>query len=137
MACFFTPASSRALKRSWVRAAGAASLKSTATVVPRGGRIIMNPPPPMLPALGWALARGSRRLKALALALGAYFLLVALIPAWMPSNVRYFTVFFVCGGCTLAFLLPPWRMTRGRRRFLQVTAIALLAYAVGTIFTSL
>jgi hypothetical protein len=86
----------------------------------------------MLPALGWAFVKGARRLKALALALGAYFLLVALIPAWMPGNARYFTVFFVCGGCTVAFLLPPWRMTHRRRRFLQLTAIALLAYATQT-----
>ena len=60
----------------------------------------------MVPALGWAFARGPRRLKALALALGAYFLL-------------------------------PWRMTRGRRRFLQAAAIALLAYGVGAIYMRL
>jgi hypothetical protein len=68
-------------------------------------------------------------LKALALALGAYFLLVALIAAWTPGNVRYFTVFFVCGGCTVAFLLPPWRMTHRRRCLLQLAAIALLGAA--------
>ncbi len=87
----------------------------------------------MLPALGWAFVKGARRLKALALALGAYFLLVALIPAWMPGNARYFTVFFVCGGCTVAFLLPPWRMTHRRRCFLQLTAIALLALATAAV----
>jgi hypothetical protein len=87
----------------------------------------------ILPALGWAFVKGARRLKALALALGAYFLLVALIAAWMPGNVRYFTVFFVCAGCTVAFLLPPWRMTQRRSRFLQLTAIALLAYATAAV----
>jgi hypothetical protein len=87
----------------------------------------------ILPALGWAFAKGARRLKALALALGAYFLLVALIVAWMPGNVRYFTVFFVCGGCTVAFLLPPWRMTHRRRRLLQLAAIALLSFAVQSV----
>lgn len=83
----------------------------------------------ILPALGWAFAKGARRLKALALALGAYLLLVALIAAWMPANVRYFTVFFVCAGCTVAFLLPPWRMTHRRRCLLQLAAIALLGAA--------
>ena len=83
----------------------------------------------ILPALGWAFAKGARRLKALALTLGAYLLLVALIAAWMPGNARYFTVFFVCAGCTVAFLLPPWRMTRRRRRWLQIAAIALLGFA--------
>ena len=52
----------------------------------------------------------------------------------MPGNVRYFTIFFVCAGFTTAFLLPPWRMTRRRRRFLQLGAMALIVYAVGTIY---
>jgi hypothetical protein len=43
--------------------------------------------------------------------------------------VRYFTVFFVCAGCTVAFLLPPWRMTHRRRCLLQLAAIALLGAA--------
>ena len=90
-----------------------------------------------LPALGWALLRGPRRLKTVALALLAYFGLVALIPAWMPGNVRYFTIFFVCAGFVTAFLLPPWRMTRHRRRFLQMGALALMIHAVGTIYGSM
>jgi hypothetical protein len=91
----------------------------------------------MLPSVGWALLRGPRRLKSLALALVAYLALVALIPAWQPGNVRYFTVFFVGGGFTTAFLLPPWRMTRRRRRFLQVSAAALLGYAISVIGRSM
>ena len=88
----------------------------------------------MPPALGWALMRGPRRLKSVALALVGYFSMVVLIPAWLPANVRYFTVFFVCSGFTAAFLLPPWRMTRRRRRFLQSSALALMAYGVGAVF---
>ena len=87
----------------------------------------------VLPAVGWALRRGPRRLKSLALCLTAYGGLVALIPAWAPGNVRHFTLFFVCAGFTTAFLLPPWRMTRRRRRVLQVSATALMAYAVGVV----
>ncbi len=87
----------------------------------------------VLPAMGWALWRGPRRLKSLALCLTAYGALVALIPAWSPGNVRFFTVFFVCAGFTTAFLLPPWRMTRRRRRILQVSATALMVYAVGVV----
>jgi hypothetical protein len=88
-------------------------------------------------ALGWALMRGPRRLKSLALALMVYFFLAVLIPAWMPGNVRYFTLFFVCAGFTAAFLLPPWRMTRRRLYFFQVSALALMVYAVGRVFHSL
>ena len=51
----------------------------------------------------------------------------------MPGNVRYFSVFFVCGGCTVAFLLPPWRMTRRRRLLLQLAAIALLGHAIQSV----
>ncbi len=87
----------------------------------------------VLPALGWSLGRGPRRLKSLALALVAYGALVALIPAWAPGNVRYFTVFFACAGFTTAFLLPPWRMTRQRRLMLQLCAVALTVYAVGEV----
>ena len=106
------------------------------TVTPDGGAAWFGPLAGLLilPALVWALARGPRRLKTIALALLAYFFLVALIPAWMPDNVRYFTTFFVCAGFTTAFLLPPWRMTRHRRRFLQIAAVALMVYAVGTIY---
>ena len=87
----------------------------------------------VLPAVGRALQRGPRRLKSLALCLTAYGALVALIPAWAPGNVRFFTVFFVCAGFTTAFLLPPWRMTRRRRRILQISAAALMIYAVGDV----
>jgi hypothetical protein len=87
----------------------------------------------LAPSVGWALLRGSRRLKSLTLALVAYLALVALIPAWRPGNVRYFTVFFVNAGFTTAFLLPPWRMTRRRRRFLQACAITLMGYALSVI----
>lgn len=106
------------------------------TVTPGGGPAWFGPLAGLLvlPALAWALSRGPRRLKTIALALLAYFFLLALIPAWMPGNVRYFTMFFVCAGFATAFLLPPWRMTRHRRRFLQLGAMALMAYAVGTIY---
>ena len=90
-----------------------------------------------LPALGWAFLRGPRRLKSVALCLVAYFVLVALIPAWRPENVQYFTVFFVCAGFATAFMLPPWRMTRPRRRVLQACATALMAYALGAVYGGL
>ncbi len=108
---------------------------TTFAVTPDGGPAWFGPLAGLLvlPALVWALLRGPRRLKTIALALLAYFFLVALIPAWMPGNVRYFTTFFVCAGFTTAFLLPPWRMTRHRRRFLQLGAMVLMVYAVGTI----
>jgi hypothetical protein len=89
------------------------------------------------PALGWALMRGPRRLKTVAFALIGYFLLVVLIPAWLPSNVRYFTLFFVCAGFTTAFLLPPWRMTRRRRHGLQLCALALMVYGISAVWRGL
>ena len=84
----------------------------------------------ILPALGYALLRGPRRLKSVALALSVYVALVSLIVAWMPQNARYFMPFYVCAGFMTAFLLPPWRMTKRRRWTLQGGCILILAYAV-------
>lgn len=83
----------------------------------------------ILPAVAYAARRAPRRLKALAVALGGYFFLVALIPAWQPENVRYLDVFFLCGSVCTAFFLPPWRVSRKGRRILLSIGAALLLYA--------
>jgi hypothetical protein len=83
----------------------------------------------VLPAVVNAALRAPRRLKAIAVALIGYFLLISLIVAWSPGNARYFTVFFVCGGYCVAFLLPPWRISRRSRRGLQIAGAILLVYA--------
>ena len=90
----------------------------------------------ILPALGYALLRGPRRLKSIALALSVYVALVSLIAAWMPQNARFFTTFFVCTGFMTAFLLPPWRMTRRRRWTLQALRILILIYGVIQLYSS-
>jgi len=83
----------------------------------------------VLPSLLYALIRGPRRLKAIAIALTGYFYIITLIPAWHPENVRFFTLLFACGGYFSAFFLPPWRLTRTRKRVLQIACILLLGYA--------
>ena len=83
----------------------------------------------ILPAVGYAIRRAPRRLKAVSVTLIAYVFLVSLIPAWHPDNVRYFDVFFVCGGICIAFFLPPWRLNRSRRRVLVVISASLMLYA--------
>ncbi len=83
----------------------------------------------VLPAVVNAALRAPRRLKAIAVALIGYFFLMALIPAWTPGNAGYFTMFFVCGGFCVAFLLPPWRISKRGRRGLQIAAAVLLLYA--------
>ena len=82
----------------------------------------------VLPALGYALVRGPRRLKALGVALVGYLYLVALIPAWSSENVRFFTTFFVCSGFFTALFLPPWRLTHTGKQILQTISVILLAY---------
>jgi hypothetical protein len=84
----------------------------------------------VFPALGYAILRGPRRLKALAVALAGYFYLVALIFAWSPGHARLLTVFFVCGGFSIAVLLPPWRLTRKGRGALQTVSAVLFFYAL-------
>ena len=83
----------------------------------------------VLPAVVNAALRAPRRLKAIAVALIGYFFLLSLILAWSPGNARYFTIFFVCSGYCVAFLLPPWRISRRSRRGLQIAGAILLLYA--------
>ncbi|CAB5092198.1 hypothetical protein D3OALGA1CA_4165 [Olavius algarvensis associated proteobacterium Delta 3] len=82
-----------------------------------------------VPALVYALIRGPRRLKAIAIALTVYVYILCLVPAWMPGNAWLFTSFFVCSGFCIAFFLPPWRLTSTAKLTLQVVSILLLVYA--------
>ncbi|MGD8367466.1 MAG: hypothetical protein PVG78_07490 [Desulfobacterales bacterium] len=81
------------------------------------------------PAIAYAVYRGPRRIKAVALALAVYGYLVALVPAWQAGNAGYFTVFFACGGFCVAFFLPPWRLTKIGMHLLQAMSLGLLVYA--------
>ena len=83
----------------------------------------------VLPAVVYAAVRAPRRLKAVAVGLAGYFFLVVLVTAWCPETVRFFTLFFVCGGFTLALFLPPWYISPAGRRRLQEIAILLVFYA--------
>ncbi len=84
----------------------------------------------ILPALLYALIRGPRRLKAVAVSLVSYFYLITLIPAWQPGNAVFFTVLFTVGGFTTAFSLPPWRFSIRTKHFLQTISFALLYYSL-------
>lgn len=86
----------------------------------------------VLPSVAVALLRGPRRLKSTALAMVAYWLLIALTIAWQPENVGLMTRFFVCSGFFMAFLLPPWRVGRTGQLVLQVLSILLLSRALLT-----
>jgi hypothetical protein len=77
-----------------------------------------------------ALWRGPRRLRTVALALWGYLILVSLIAAWQPLSAGYLTRFLVCSGFMLAFVLPPWRMTHGRRLACEIMSAVLMAYTL-------
>lgn len=80
----------------------------------------------VLPALLYALLKGSRRLKSVAIAFFVYFYLVSLIMAWAPGNAKFFEFFYVCSGFSIAFFLPPWRFTKTKRRIFQAAGCFLL-----------
>jgi len=80
-------------------------------------------------AILYGLRFAPRRLKAVLVALIGYVFLIALITAWQPDNVRYFSVFYACGIFCIAFFLPPWRLTRNSRRLLRWASIILFFYA--------
>ncbi len=86
-----------------------------------------------LPALGYALFRGSRRLKATSLALTGYVYAVCLVCAWTPGNARFFTPVFVCGGFCSAFFLPPWRLSRSGKGAIQALSLLLMAAAAASL----
>jgi hypothetical protein len=82
-----------------------------------------------MPAVIYALVRGPRRLKATAIVLAGYLILLVLIPAWAPENVRFFSILYACGGFFIAFFLPPWRFTKRGKKGLQIASALLLVYA--------
>jgi hypothetical protein len=84
----------------------------------------------VIPSIFVAFCRGPYRLKSTALAILVYWILVALIVAWRPDNVRLMTRFFVCGGFLMAFALPPWRLSRKGRLLLQVLGIMIMVHAI-------
>ncbi len=84
----------------------------------------------VLPAIIYGVIRGQRRIKAIAITLMGYFYIISLAVSWNPCNVRFLTPFFVCGGFLIAFLLPPWRITRVGRGFLQAAAVLLIFYGI-------
>lgn len=83
----------------------------------------------VIPAIIWAVVRGHRRMKAIAIALLGYLYIVSLVVAWMPGNARFFTPVFACGGFCISYLLPPWRLTRTGKHTFQIISILLLLYA--------
>ena len=86
----------------------------------------------VVPALVHALRLGPHRLKTTALAMLVYWMLIALIVAWKPSNVRLVTPMFVCSGFSTAFFLPPWHIGRTGCRVLQWFSLAMIVYALLT-----
>lgn len=86
----------------------------------------------IVPGTFQALWSGPHRLKTTALAMLVYWLLVALIVAWRPANVRLMTPLFVCSGFFTAFFLPPWRIGRTGCRVLQWFSLAMTVYALLT-----
>jgi len=80
----------------------------------------------VLPALFYAMVKGPRRLKAVALSFFVYFYLVCLIIAWAPGNVKFLGNFFIGSGFTIAFFLPPWRFTKRIKRIFQAGSCFLL-----------
>ena len=86
----------------------------------------------VLPSLVYAMVKGPRRLKSVALAFFVYFYLACLIMAWTPVNAKFFEIFYVCSGFCIAFFLPPWRFTKTKNRIFQAGACILLLLTLMT-----
>ncbi|MBU8909628.1 MAG: hypothetical protein KOO65_00020 [Desulfobacterales bacterium] len=84
----------------------------------------------VLPALFYAMLKGPRRLKAVATGFVAYFYLVSLIIAWAPGNIKFFEIFYVCSGFSIAFFFPPWRFTKRIKKIFQLVGCSLLFFTL-------
>ncbi len=84
----------------------------------------------VLPAVGYAAWRGTRRLRVIAIALIGYFYLAVLVAAWAPGNAALFTSWTACAGFLVAFLLPPWRISARGLRVLQLAALLLTCHTL-------
>lgn len=80
----------------------------------------------VFPAMLYAVLKGARRLKAVAISLFVYFYLIALIIAWAPDNIKFLGNFYVCSGFSIAFFLPPWRLTKRIKTVFQAGCCFLL-----------
>jgi len=86
----------------------------------------------VLPSLFYAMVKGPRRLKAVAIAFFVYFYLVSLIIAWAPGNAKFFELFYVCAGFSIAFFFPPWRFTKRNKKIFQAAGCFLLFFTLLT-----
>jgi hypothetical protein len=84
----------------------------------------------ILPAIGYALWRGTAPLRALALTLLGFAFVVAWQVPWMPWNGRFFILFFVGGGVCLAYLLQNWPIPRRAIPLIYLSAGLILAFGV-------
>ncbi|MFW5640383.1 MAG: hypothetical protein ACOC0H_04380 [Thermodesulfobacteriota bacterium] len=84
----------------------------------------------ILPAVGYALFRGHRRIKAVAVALTGYLYVITLMLAWKAGNGKFLIPFFTCGGFLVASLLPPWRVSSSTKRLLRVGGLLLFFYSI-------
>jgi len=80
----------------------------------------------VLPALFYAMIKGPRRLKSVAIAFISYFYLVSLIFAWAPGTAELFEIFYVSAGFSMAFFFPPWRFTKKIKKIVQIAGCFLL-----------
>ncbi|MAG35255.1 MAG: hypothetical protein CL878_03260 [Dehalococcoidia bacterium] len=83
----------------------------------------------ILPALGYALVRGSLLLRVTSVALLGYAVIIAWQVAWMPWASRFFALFFAGAGVTVAFALQRWRLPGWAVRSIAVLAGLILVYA--------
>lgn len=84
----------------------------------------------VLPAVGYTLFQGPRRLRAVAMSIAWYWFLLALIPAWHPDNIQLLMPLIAISGFTVAYFLPPWRFSRTGHLLLNLICLLSLCYSV-------
>ncbi len=83
----------------------------------------------VLPAVGYSMVRGPRRLRAIAISIGWYWFLLVLIPVWQPDSIQLLTPLMAISGFMAAFFLPPWRFSRTGQFLLNLLCLLSLCYS--------
>ncbi len=79
----------------------------------------------VVPATLYSLVRGSKRLRATAVAAIWYWFLLVLIPDWRVEQVYLLTPLMAVFGFLVAFFLPPWRFSGLGLRVLHLSCFLI------------
>ncbi len=87
----------------------------------------------VLPSWAYSLAKASRRLRSVAIAMVFYAALLCLIPAWNPEYLYLLSPMIAVCCIMIACFLPPWRFTKAGQRLFHLVCLLIWAYSLADV----